>query len=100
MSAPDHGTSHNKSLRPSLHKLPQGLSGNPSRLLSPTLGYVLLCGQIDSIAHLKCEANELSDKQCEQAKKVSGDYSFFVHVLTTSRTWLLHTWRVSNFVPL
>ena len=37
MSVPDHGTSHNKSLFPSLHKLPQGSSGNPSRLLSPTL---------------------------------------------------------------
>ena len=76
MSVPDHGTSHNKSLCPSLHELPQGSSGNPSRLLSPTLGYALLCGKIDSIAHLKFEANELSDKQCEQAKKVSGDYSF------------------------
>ena len=39
------------------------------------VGYALLCGKIDSIAHLKREAKELSDKQCEQAKKVSGDYS-------------------------
>ena len=65
MSVPDHGTSRNKSLCPSLHKLPQGSSSNPSRLLSPTLGYASLCGKIDSIAHLKFEANELSDKQCE-----------------------------------
>ena len=36
-------------------------------------------------SHLKCEAKEL-DKQCEQAKKVSGNYSLSVHALTTSRT--------------
>jgi hypothetical protein len=99
MGASDHSTFRDKSLLPSLHELPQGSSGDPSWPLSPTLDYVSLCGKIDSVAHLKCEANELSDKQCEQAKKVSGDYSLSVHVLTTSRTWLLHVRRVSNFVP-
>ena len=39
------------------------------------VGYASLCGKIDSIAHLKREAKELSDKQREQAKKVSRDYS-------------------------
>ena len=36
------------------------------------VGFASLCGKIDSIAHLKCEAKELSDNQREQAKKVSG----------------------------
>ena len=39
------------------------------------VGYASLCGKIDYISHLKHEAKELSDKQHEQAKKVSGDYS-------------------------
>ena len=39
------------------------------------VGYASLCSKIDSIAHLKREAKELSDKQHEQAKKVSEDYS-------------------------
>ena len=44
------------------------------------VGYVSLCSKIESIARLKREAKELSDKQCEQAKKVSGDYSLlFMH---------------------
>ena len=36
------------------------------------VGFVSLCGKINSISHLKHEAKELSDNQCEQAKKVSG----------------------------
>ena len=45
-----------------------------------SIGYVSLCGKIDSIAHLKHEAKELSEKQHEQAKKVSGNYSLlFMH---------------------
>jgi hypothetical protein len=37
------------------------------------VGFASLCGKIDSIAHLKREAKELSDNQREQAKKVSGN---------------------------
>ena len=37
------------------------------------VGFASLCGKIDSIAHLKHTAKELSDKQCEKAKQVSGD---------------------------
>ena len=36
-------------------------------------GFASLCGKIDSIAHLKHAAKELSDKQLEKAKQVSGD---------------------------
>ena len=36
------------------------------------VGFVSLCGKIDSIAHLKHTA-KLSDKQCEKVKQVSGD---------------------------
>ena len=32
------------------------------------VGFVSLCGKINSIAHLKHMAKELSDKQCEKAK--------------------------------
>ena len=63
------------------------------------VGYMSLCGKIDSIAHLKCEAKELSDKQCEQAKKVSRNYSLSVNALITSRTWLLHVQRASDCMP-
>ena len=37
------------------------------------VGFASLCGKIDSIAHLKHTAKELSDKQHEKAKQVSGD---------------------------
>ena len=51
---------------------------NPCSLLARQaeanlVGFASLCGKIDSIAHLKCEAKELSDNQHEQAKKVSGN---------------------------
>ena len=36
-------------------------------------GFASLCGNIDSIAHLKHEAKELSDKQCQKAKQISQD---------------------------
>jgi hypothetical protein len=41
------------------------------------VGFASLCGKIDSIAHLKRQARELSDEAQELAKKVSMQ-----HVLT------------------
>ena len=59
-------------------KKPQSLLTHQSE--ADPVDYMPLCSKIDSIAHLKHEAKELSDKQCEQAKKVSGDYSLlFMH---------------------
>ena len=66
-------------------KKPQSLLTHQSE--ADPVGYALLFRKINSIAHLKCEA---TDKQCEQAKKVNGNYSLSVHALTASRTWLLH----------
>ena len=37
------------------------------------IGFASLCGKINSIAHLKHTAKELSDKQREKVKQVSGD---------------------------
>ena len=37
------------------------------------VGFASLCGKINSITHLKRVAKELSDKQLEKVKQVSGD---------------------------
>ena len=81
-----------------------GREGEEALLItcSPVRGWVVhhfVATLIPLPTYLKCEAKELSDKQHEQAKKVNGNYPPSVHVLTTSRTWLLHIWRVIDCVP-
>ena len=56
---------------PVLHPKPRSLLARQAE--ADPVGFASLCGKIDSIAHLKREAKELSDNQREQAKKVSGN---------------------------
>jgi len=60
------------------------------------MGFASLCGKIDSTTHLKHVAKELSDKQWEKVKQVSGDaltgHSPADHVQDTAATCVEGEW--------